>query len=209
MEAVQYVHLLIYNDPTEEYIGTDVFDTYEAAFHNFRQRLMETKLDHADDPDFVEVFGCEYGSEELHFRDGDDYEVFYRKEELQHHEASIFGCEYCDKPDNGKAPFVHTCVLCGCRFCDSCFEERVGNALTDVFIAERPRCPECLLKSVVESCLADWMGEYAKLMPDTFMDLIMEDVKKTTTFDLGGSYTTDNIRSSIGRVIVRQFNVII
>lgn len=41
MEAVQYVHLLIYNDPSEEYIGTDVFDTYEAAFHSFHQRLLE------------------------------------------------------------------------------------------------------------------------------------------------------------------------
>lgn len=102
MEAVQYVHLLIYNDPSEEYIGTDVFDTYEAAFHSFRQRLLEDKLEHPDDPDFVEVFGCEYGSEELHFRDGDDYEVFYRKEELQHHEVSSFGCEYCDNPMTGK-----------------------------------------------------------------------------------------------------------
>lgn len=62
---------------------------------------------------------------------------------------------------------------------------------------------------MVESCLIDWMGEYAKLMPDTFSELIMEDVKKTTTFDLGSGYTTDNIRSSIGRVIAKQFKVII
>lgn len=77
------VHVLLYNDPQCNYVGLDVFASFNAALQQFRQRLKETKDEHLDDPDWIEVLDERPENGELHFRDRDEYEVFYCREVVQ------------------------------------------------------------------------------------------------------------------------------
>ena len=77
----EYVHVILYYDPQAAYVGLDVFASYDDALQHFRQRLQDTRDEHPEDPDWIESLN--ELPEELHFRDKDEYEVFYCREIVQ------------------------------------------------------------------------------------------------------------------------------
>lgn len=76
-----YVHVIVYNDPADEYVGLDVFATFDAALRQFDRRLRETRQDLGSDA--IECVECNPAEHQLHFRDKTGYEVFYRRESIQ------------------------------------------------------------------------------------------------------------------------------
>ena len=76
-----YVHVIIYNDPANGYIGLDVFATFDAALRQFDHLLRKT----------IQDFGRSWIKEQirrvsgqvLYFRDRTGYEIFYHRELIQ------------------------------------------------------------------------------------------------------------------------------
>lgn len=76
-----YVHVIVYNDPADEYVGFDVFATFNAALRQFDRRLRETRQDLGSDA--IENLERNPAEHQLYFRDETGYEVFYRRESIQ------------------------------------------------------------------------------------------------------------------------------
>ena len=53
--------MVVYSDCDCQYVGMDVFDSFEAALAQYNQRLRETRADHPDDPDWVMFCIGNYG----------------------------------------------------------------------------------------------------------------------------------------------------
>lgn len=83
MAEPEYVHVIIYHERSNGYVGVDVFDNYDAAFRQFENRLRQTKASHPVDEEWIEAITAGYMDNALYFRDKDGYEVFYRKEVVQ------------------------------------------------------------------------------------------------------------------------------
>lgn len=77
------VHVIVYSDCDGEYVGLDVFDSFDAALAQYEKRLKETRDDNPDDPDWVTELEHDEAGGELCFRDRSGYEVFYRRETVQ------------------------------------------------------------------------------------------------------------------------------
>lgn len=79
------VHVVVYSDCDCQYVGMDVFDSFEAALAQYNRRLKEIRDDNPDNPDWVTELEHDEASGVLHFRDRSGYEVFYRRENIQKH----------------------------------------------------------------------------------------------------------------------------
>ena len=77
------LHIIVYVDDDEAYIGMDVFNTFDAALKQFDTRYEETLADHDYDPDCITYYARVPEADELRFTDTDGYEVFYCTEILQ------------------------------------------------------------------------------------------------------------------------------
>jgi len=77
------VHVIVYSDCDGEYVGLDVFDSFDAALRQYNKRLRETRDDNPDEPDWVTELEHDEASGKLCFRDRSGYEVFYRRETVQ------------------------------------------------------------------------------------------------------------------------------
>ena len=77
------LHIIVYVDDDEAYIGMDVFSTFDAALKQFDTRYEETLADHDYDPDCITYYARVPEADELRFTDTDGYEVFYCTEILQ------------------------------------------------------------------------------------------------------------------------------
>ena len=85
MQEPRYVHVIVYHDIEDRYVGLDVFGNFEAALRQFDKTLAEIRDMHSDDPDWIIdlIRRVDDGYGELYFSTGDDYEVFYRREIVQ------------------------------------------------------------------------------------------------------------------------------
>ena len=81
--AFPNVHVVVYHDSENQYVGLDVFSSFEKALEQFDQRLKATRSDHADDPDWIFTLTRDTKRHELYFLDKSGYEVFYRNEVVQ------------------------------------------------------------------------------------------------------------------------------
>lgn len=77
------LHIIVYVDDDEAYIGMDVFSTFEAALKQFDARYAETLEEHDGDPDWFTIYERDPANHNLRFVDQDFYEVFYCTEILQ------------------------------------------------------------------------------------------------------------------------------
>ena len=85
MQEPRYVHVIVYHDIEDRYVGLDVFGNFEAALRQFGKTLAEIRDMHSDDPDWIVDLICnmEHEIKELYFSTRNDYEVFYRREMVQ------------------------------------------------------------------------------------------------------------------------------
>ena len=74
-------HVIVYNDPRENYVGVDVFTNFEAALACWDGEYRRAK-DTEDERGVVHVIRNDKG-QELYFRTGRGFECFYREEALQ------------------------------------------------------------------------------------------------------------------------------
>lgn len=205
----QHVHLIVYYDPDYEYVGCDVFDSFEVAHEQFNSRLQDVKAEYPDDPDWVEVLEYDLEKRDLLFRTHNGYEVFYCHEAVQSEAFHITDCHFCGRPysQNEYGHSLHRCNLCNKTFCNSCYESMTGT--TDFKPNEHSvlLCPSCELKSSIRFLISEWLSDYAKQMPDSFYEDIFDDVCETSGFNRGEGYNDSDIRLSFSRVIVKQFGV--
>ena len=81
--AFSNVHVVVYHDSENQYVGFDVFSSFEKALEQFDQRLKATRSDHPEDPDWIFTLTRDTKRHELYFLDKAGYEVFYRNEAIQ------------------------------------------------------------------------------------------------------------------------------
>lgn len=206
-----YIHVLVYNDPTDDSVGVDIFSTYDAAFKQFLSRLNDTRDEHEDDPDWIEELTIKYGTDELRFRDADGYEVFYCREELQGDVLQYPTCDYCAHrhdftPTSAGNDGIYVCSRCGRVFCGRCYDERTGYEITEDDRQDALLCPDCLLETSVESCASELLGEYALQLPDEFLQEVKESVIEAVNHRDGGGFDDDDIRRALRRMLVARID---
>lgn len=204
-----YVHTLVYNDPTDDSVGVDIFSTYDAAFKQFLSRLNETRDDHEEEPDWIETLTINYSSGQLHFRDTDGYEVFYLREELQGDVLQEPTCDYClhrqsFTPTTAGTAGMYVCSKCGRVFCGHCYDERTGYEITADDDRDSLLCPDCLLETSVDSCVTEMLGEYARRLPTAFYSKVIDTVNALID-NSNRSFDDDDIRDAIRSVLVSHY----
>lgn len=208
--GAEQVHLIVYNDPISNYVGIDAFASYEAAVQQFDARLSETKAEHADDSEWIETLDRDVGKKELHFCTGDSYEVFYLEERIQKESEMRVHCSFCGRPFplSKLTRSIHRCPKCQRYFCNFCYETMTGEEdAAERDLSHSSCCPYCFLRESVQSKLADWLGDYASRMPDSFLCAVVSDVEECSGFYDEGGFTEDDIRLAFARVVARQFDV--
>lgn len=74
-------HVIVYHDFEDDYIGLDVFATYEAALMCWEEALKGVIALHGDG--WIEEIERNEAERELYFNTNDGYECFYREEIVQ------------------------------------------------------------------------------------------------------------------------------
>lgn len=75
------VHVMVYNGPANNYVGLDVFATFDAALRQFDHLLRKTIQDFGRG--WIVELVREVSGQELYFRDRSGYEIFCRRELIQ------------------------------------------------------------------------------------------------------------------------------
>lgn len=203
------VHVIFYYDPDYDYVGCDVFDSFDAALRQFDSRLRDVRSKHPDDPSWIEDMERDPDKQKLYFRNSNGYEVFYRREELQSEAYAIADCHFCGQPfhscDLGRR--IHRCGSCGKLFCSQCFQAMTGAADYVPASQDELRCPSCELRHCIRQCLAVWLTDYAERMPASFVEAIYKDVWENSGFNKEGGFHEDDVRMAFSRVIAKNFGV--
>lgn len=83
MQEPGYVHVIVYHDIEDRYVGLDVFGNFEAALRQFDRRLAEERADNPGNSIWITELIRDVERQELYFSTANDYEVFYRQEVVQ------------------------------------------------------------------------------------------------------------------------------
>lgn len=81
--APEVVHVIVYYDAENGYVGLDVFGNFEAALQQFDRRLAEERADNPGNSIWITELIRDVERQELYFSTANDYEVFYRREIVQ------------------------------------------------------------------------------------------------------------------------------
>lgn len=206
-EEDQYVHVLMYYDPTCNYVGCDVFDSFGAALDQFDERFNDTQAEHDDRDDWFDIIARDIEKQHLHFRDREEYEVFYRHEKLQRAAERKMKCYFCAHPFRAdlKNTAIHNCTHCEKLFCNDCYKAMTGNDVPQNAVL----CPTCALETSISNRVSEWLSDYAGQMPDAFYKAIFNDVYDSSGFHSKDGFNDDDIRLGFARVVARQFGVVI
>ena len=198
------VHVVMYSDCDCQYVGMDVFDSFEAALAQYNQRLRETRADHPDDPDWVTEEEHDIESGVLRFRTQSGYEVFYRRENVQkaaRHEIRCGSCgDHFDVGALGKKLFLCTNRHCRRLFCSKCHKAMTGKDVSEGMDAGY-LCPYCQLSASVHRVVQNLLPDYRHKMPDSFYEAIIFDVQEDSGFNYDGGFNDDDITDAFEQVV--------
>lgn len=204
------VHVVVYSDCDCQYVGMDVFDSFEAALAQYNQRLQETSADHLDDPDWVTEEEHDIESGVLRFCTQSGYEVFYRRENVQKSARQKIRCSSCgdhfDVGALGRNIFLCTNRRCRRLFCAKCHKAMTGKDVSEGMDAGY-LCPYCQLSASVHRVVQNLLPDYYCRMPDSFYEAILREVQEDSGFNYEGGFRDDDIRRAFAYVVAKQFDV--
>ena len=205
------VFVIIYHERDYEYVGMDVFDSFNAALDQFDERRRATQDDHPNDPNWIENQVRDAEKQELYFCDKAGYEVFLRRETVQSKARHELKCHYCGrwhKRDRmGKDIFVCSNPKCNRPFCADCFSSMCGGTAEEETVSGSVLCPQCLLESSVRSFIREMLPDYFNRMPESFYQDVLMDVQETSGYNCEGGFNAEDIRLAFARVVAKRFGV--
>lgn len=204
------VFVMVYHDHDYEYVGMDVFDSFNAALEQFDERLHATQDDHSGDLNWIENQVRNVEQQELYFRDKAGYEVFLRCETVQSKACHELKCHYRGRwhkqTEIGKDIFICSNTRCNRPFCAECFFSMCGGSAEET-TSNSMLCPQCLLESAVRRHIRETLPEYFNRMPESFYQDILMDVQETSGYNCDGGFNDDDIRLAFARVVAKAFGV--